>query len=406
MSGRGDSVMITGTTALVGPDLERREADILIEGGRIKRIGSLSSDARQHIDGEGLIALPGLINAHVHINDAPLQDLGTGRTLEELVHPVHGLKNSIYSMTLEVRKRSLERMVEEIAASGTTAAADFHEDDPSILSDTVKGKEGSILIPLTRPPVYSSEVHISENIPLSREQMEEFSIRLAQCAGAGLSGTNEYSDAALDQVAQAAQGKIVGIHAAENAASVRKSLHLTGRSEVERAVENLSPDFLVHLTQASAADLDIVEDAGISAVCCPRSNAIMGSGIPPIIGLKERGVHVALGTDNVMLNSPDLFREMDFTSRVLRASSTNPSIISSLEILKMVTSEAALALSLEGTGALMEGYSADIVLLNGRSAHLRDTKDIHAAIVHRCDAGDVFATLKAGRLIYHARERS
>ncbi len=46
-----------------------READILIEDGRIKKVGSGLSDGAKPIDASGLLVVPGLIDPHVHLRE-------------------------------------------------------------------------------------------------------------------------------------------------------------------------------------------------------------------------------------------------------------------------------------------------------------------------------------------------
>ena len=54
-------------------------------------------------------------------------------------------------------------------------------------------------------------------------------------------------------------------------------------------------------------------------VVCPRANASLAEGIPNVLQMMEMNCNVAIGTDNVMINSPDLFREMDFYGKQLWA---------------------------------------------------------------------------------------
>lgn len=46
-----------------------RTADILVEAGKIKRIGEIGTEAERVIDASGLIAAPGLVDMHVHLRD-------------------------------------------------------------------------------------------------------------------------------------------------------------------------------------------------------------------------------------------------------------------------------------------------------------------------------------------------
>ena len=52
-------------------------------------------------------------------------------------------------------------------------------------------------------------------------------------------------------------------------------------------------------------------------VVCPRANASLAEGIPNVVQMMEMNCNLAIGTDNVMINSPDLFREMDFLWKII-----------------------------------------------------------------------------------------
>jgi cytosine/adenosine deaminase-related metal-dependent hydrolase len=61
----------------------------------------------------------------------------------------------------------------------------------------------------------------------------------------------------------------------------------------------------VHGVQMTKADLAILNERGTTLVTCPRSNAHTGAGLPPIEDFYESGVRVAIGTDS-LASSPDL----------------------------------------------------------------------------------------------------
>ena len=60
---------------------EFREGSILIENGKISKIGITVPNAQRSVNGRGLLALPGLIDVHVHLRDMELsykEDFTTG----------------------------------------------------------------------------------------------------------------------------------------------------------------------------------------------------------------------------------------------------------------------------------------------------------------------------------------
>jgi len=61
----------------------------------------------------------------------------------------------------------------------------------------------------------------------------------------------------------------------------------------------------VHGVQMSRADLARLKERGTTLVTCPRSNVHTGAGLPPVSDFYESGVRVAIGTDS-LASSPDL----------------------------------------------------------------------------------------------------
>jgi cytosine/adenosine deaminase-related metal-dependent hydrolase len=61
----------------------------------------------------------------------------------------------------------------------------------------------------------------------------------------------------------------------------------------------------VHGVQMSAADLERLASRGATLVTCPRSNGHTGAGAPPLEEFYESGVRVAVGTDS-LASAPDL----------------------------------------------------------------------------------------------------
>ena len=55
----------------------------------------------------------------------------------------------------------------------------------------------------------------------------------------------------------------------------------------------------VHAVQAGEADLAVLARRGVTVVTCPRSNAWVGAGVPPVEAFYRSGARVAIGTDSL-----------------------------------------------------------------------------------------------------------
>jgi cytosine/adenosine deaminase-related metal-dependent hydrolase len=133
---------------------------------------------------------------------------------------------------------------------------------------------------------------------------------------------------------------------------------------------------MVHATESQ---LDRVEEAAVPVVVCPRSNLVTNVGVPPVRALTERTT-VALGTDNVMLNAPSMFREMEFAAKL--------SDVTAADVLRMATVNGAALAGLD-YGVIEEGRRAKLLVLDGDSDNLAGARDPVRAVVRRAGGTDV-----------------
>jgi cytosine/adenosine deaminase-related metal-dependent hydrolase len=112
----------------------------------------------------------------------------------------------------------------------------------------------------------------------------------------------------------------------------------------------------VHGVQMSSGDLARLVARGVTLVTCPRSNARTGAGAPPIEEFYESGVRVAVGTDS-LASSPDLsvFAELA-AMRALAPSVPAPTLLDS------ATRQGAHALGFEAEyGSIEPGKRARLL---------------------------------------------
>ncbi|QIO23329.1 amidohydrolase family protein [Haloarcula sp. JP-L23] len=327
-------------TILRGRTFEPIEGRVVVEDGEIAAIeaDSVDSDA---------IVCPAFVNAHTHIGDSIAKEAGEGLSLEELVAPPDGLKHRLLreadqSELVEGMVRSLSYMHQ----SGTGAFVEFREG----------GVEGvrAIRAALADSPLRS--------VVLGRETVEA----MEMADGFGASGAND-AEFGPERRATREAGKLFGIHAGE-----------VDSSDINPALD-LDPDFLVHMVHAKRLHLERVADSEIPVAVCPRSNLVTGVGTPPVEELAERTT-VALGTDNVFLNSPSMFREMEFTAKLYD--------LSARDVLRMATVNGAELAGLD-CGLIEEGRPASLLVLDGDSDNLTGAHNPIRAVVRRAGVSDV-----------------
>jgi cytosine/adenosine deaminase-related metal-dependent hydrolase len=405
--------LIQNVVILVGREFKKLDrGNLLIEDGVIKHVGTEkpTNVGIPPLNGEGLICIPGLIDAHTHIGDSIAKDVGVGKTLRELVHPLDGMKTQILvKESPEAVREAISQTARDMLSCGITTFADFREGGlqgvETAAAALSKCKQRVQL--LCRPNLAYSEDDVCRDMEMPESALREAERALTVSSGFGLSGANEYTNRALRQIARLAdeKGKLIAIHAAESVESVKFSNDMFHATEIERLLTQMVPNFLVHVTHPTSTDLRKIADRGLSIVCCPRANASLGVGFPPISKFLDLGIKVAIGTDNVMLNAPDMFRELDYTARMIKATAHNPAAITSEQILSMATSNAADILGLGSIiGTLEVGKKADIIFLDMTAPNLCFSRDLVSSIVHRARPDNIVCVMIQGEIAHGSLE--
>ncbi|WP_424018640.1 amidohydrolase family protein [Halorientalis pallida] len=325
---------------LRGRDFEAIDGRVVIEDGQIVAVEEDPVDTDD-------IVVPAFVNAHTHIGDSIAKEAGEGLSLDELVAPPDGLKHRLLREAgHEETVAAMERSLSFMQSGGTAACIEFREG----------GVEG------VRAMAEAAEGLEIESVTLGREEIEA----MEAADGFGASGARD-GEFGRERTATREAGKLFGIHAGER-----------DPDDINGALD-LDPDFLVHMVHTEPIHLDRVADRHVPIVVCPRSNLVTGVGTPDIAELADHTT-VALGTDNVMLNSPSMFREMEFAAKL--------SGVSARYVLKMATHHGADIAGLN-CGVIAEDRDARLFVLDGDSDNLGGYRNPVRAVVRRAGVDDV-----------------
>ena len=130
------------------------------------------------------------------------------------------------------------------------------------------------------------------------------------------------------------KSKIASIHTAESKEAQLNSIKKTERTEIKRASDSNFAQ-IVHCTNPMDYDLELLSNSNVNVVLCPRANATLGVGISPLNELINLGISPLIGSDNVMLNSPNMLREMEFSLKLMSVYSDT--ILNPKNLLKCAT---------------------------------------------------------------------
>lgn len=323
---------ISNGIILKGLNLTPVRENIVVDDGRIIEI---SKDAKEGkiIDVGGAIICPSFINGHVHIGDSIIKDEGYGLTLSEMVKPPNGVKHKALADAsddelVEAMKESMWDMVN----SGTTHFIDYREGG-------IKGvkllRKASKDIPIKPIILGRDDSFYGDDPDLGKVKIAIRKL-LKFADGIAPSGFGEITMDVADLIVEECnkQGKISSIHVAESESNQIESLNNNKVTEIAKGVES-NFNQLVHCTNPKSNDLDLIVNSNQNIVACPRANATLNVGVVPLNKMLNSGVRPLLGTDNVMFNSPNMLRELEFTLKIM--SVYYKSYINPVDLVKMAT---------------------------------------------------------------------
>jgi 5-methylthioadenosine/S-adenosylhomocysteine deaminase len=360
-----------------------------------------------------LVVIPGLYNSHTHMGDSCFPDGATGLTLEEGFFRPDGFKyRRLAGIGPEEQLPHVANHLRYMARTGTVGHIDFREQGPDgseLLREAsrITGIESVILGQFSGVP-FDGAALVANSTSLPAAARRELEAILSVADGFSESTMNDLTDAAWREIRELTtrSAKMRAIHCLENADYRSTSLGRTGRGDLARAIDIFDPHLVVHMTVANEAEIALLASSGKSAALNPRANANLGLPLPPVRALMESGANLLLGTDNGLLNSPNMFAELDFTYKLAKSQFGDAVRPDPLAILRMATSNIRPVLGSGHPGFLVVGCPATFVVLDFNRPHLRATQHIPASIVTRVTPEDILATFRDGSPLYQAEGAS
>lgn len=297
---------------LKGQDLTPVRENIVIDDGKIIEMAKDVCEGKI-IDATDSIVCPTFLNGHTHIGDSIIKDEGYGLSLGEMVKPPNGVKHKALANAedgeiIDAMKKSMWDMFE----SGTTHFIDYREGG-------IKGVEllrkASKNLPVTPVILGRDDSFYGQNPDLRKVKIAIRKL-LKLADGIALSGFGEISDEVASLITSECRkvGKISSIHVAESMHLQDDSLRDFNKTEIQRGVD-ADFDQMVHCTNPRNNDLELIKNSNV--VVCPRANATLNVGVAPLNEMFSKGIKPLLGSDNLMLNSPNLFRELEFSLKIM-----------------------------------------------------------------------------------------
>jgi 5-methylthioadenosine/S-adenosylhomocysteine deaminase len=388
---------------------------VAVRGSRIVALGQAAGSAalppaRERLDVQGALVLPGLVNTHCH---APMvwfrglaDDLPLHQWLTEVIFPAEdGWLNpeTVYWGALLAAA--------EMIRGGVTTVADgyFYETEVRrALADAgLRGVAAQGVVDFPAPGVADPR----NNLRVAAAFLESGDGFHQQGIASGLFCHSPYTcgPETLRQAKELTRSRdaLFFIHLAETkeeVEEVRRSTGLTPAAYLESLGVLDERTVAVHGVWLPPGDWELLARRRVGVSHCPESNLKLAAGVAPIPELLAAGVAVGLGTDGAASNNNlDLWGEMSLAARLHKVWRLDPTLLPAARVLALATREGARVLGLEeAIGTLAPGKEADLIVVDVDQPHLTPLYDPYSHLVYAARAADVRHVMVRGRwLLFH-----
>jgi cytosine/adenosine deaminase-related metal-dependent hydrolase len=378
-----------------GPPI--RDGRVAWEDGRIVEVGPGRSE--RHLEGAAI--LPGLVNAHSHLEYAVYAGFGDGLDFGRWI-----------ALHIERKRRLGMEEMEAIArlgaaeclAAGITTVGEASYSGAAATACAELGLRAIVYLEVFGPGTEQMATRFAVNRDRIAGDLSE-RVRL------GISPHTPWT-APLELWQEAVHlGLPVATHFAETEAEVEWSR--TGRGPLEgvtpTSIRELAETGLLsarisaaHCVHLDAEEIELLARHDVAVVHCPRSNALLGCGIAPLAELRAAGLRIGLGTDSpASTPSFDLFEELRVAVYLTRARERRPDALTADEALRLATIDGAQVLGLEEEiGTLTPGKRADLTALSLARSPYDPVEDPAAAVVLGGSPARILETIVDGTTRY------
>ena len=411
-----DTVIHNGTIVTVNSDFDIiNNGLICIKDGIIGRVEARLAErplpmAKESIDAEQGIIMPGLVNTHTHLPMTLFRGLADDLPLlvwlNDYIFPSEGKYINPDSVKLGATLACAEMI-----RSGTTTCCDgyFFEDDvaSSVYTSGVRAVLGQGVIDFSAPGVPNPSKNI-ETAAAFTEKWQGVSPLITPSIFCHSPYTCSFETLKKSKEAASSKGLLFQIHVAETKNEwdrIQSKHQITPVQYLDQVGVLDQNTLLVHTIWIDDGDIDIIEKHGATVSHNPSSNMKLASGIAPIVDLLRSGITAGLGTDGCASNNNlDLFQEMDLTAKLHKVNTLDPTAMDARTVLKMATIGGAKAIGLDDQiGSLEAGKSADIIIIDTEKPHLVPMYNPVSHIIYTVQGSDVRDVIVEGKTLMEDR---
>lgn len=434
-------LLIVGARVL-GLDAQDREwpcADILVSDGRIEAIGadlSVPSDTPR-LDAQGLLAMPGLINAHFHSSGnlmrgqldglplelfmlyevPPLAESGDGQrmaylrtmmgALEMLERGITTVHDDAYHVPVATPE-GIDTVMQAYADAGIRAAVAI--DQPNVVEYEKFPYLRDLLPPEMRAEMEAAPVQDeAELLTLYQHHINRWhgAARGRLSAAVSCSAPQRVTLSYLQALGELSRRHDLpyNLHVLETKLQRATGQERFGKSLLRHVHDAGVLDQrsqIIHAIWIDDDDLRLLADSGAVVAHNPVCNLRLGSGVMPWRALRDAGVPIAIGTDELCTDdTANVWLAGKMAGLVHNLSSADPAHWPRhAEVLNAMTAGGARSVRREGElGQLVAGALADIILLDLDRWAFTPSNDVRRQLVYSEDGSSVRHVVVNGELV-------
>lgn len=416
-------------------------ADILVRGSKIASIGPNlpipQEDDLRIIDGHGKLAMPGLVNGHIHSPGNLVKGALDNLPLEIfMLYEVPPLSDRPPDGRLSYVRTMLGNI--EMLKLGITSVHDDAFYVPVPTPETIDGLMKSYVdsgmravatIDQPNVPEYEKYPYLYDLLPAEvRQEMDATPLmstaELLDCYQHLIDNWHNSGDGRVRAGVSVSAPQRVTVDYFGALSEISKKLDIPfdihiletklqrvlGEQKYGKSLVKYVHDLgfldercmIIHTIWVDDDDVRLMAEAGCSVAHNPVCNLRLGSGVMTWRRHRDHGINICLGSDEACVDDTANMWTVGKTAGLIH-SITDPDYYKwpkAPEILWALTRGGARAMRLEGqVGVLAPGYEADLILLDLNTLAFTPLNDLKRQLVYCENGSSVVLTMVAGKVV-------
>jgi len=365
--------------------------------------------ARELINAEGSLTMPGFINTHTHAA------MTCFRGIADDLELMDWLNNYIFPAEAKNVNEHLAYWgsllaCAEMIKSGTTTFCDMYifEDETARAAKEagMRCLVGEVLFDFPSPSCKTPEEGLAYTRRLAEKWQDDPLVNiivephaLYTCSSSLLQDAKKIADD---------HHLMRGIHLLENQSERDQLQDKFGKSAVSflQDIGYLNDRLLAfHCVCMSREEMELFAKHNCKVSHNPASNMKLANGIASVPEMIEAGITVGLGTDGCASNNTlDMVRDMSTAARLHKIAHLDPTVMDAKTVVRMATINGARALGMERlVGSLETGKKADIIIIGLNKPHLTPIFNEYSHLVYAASGADVDTVVINGKVVMKDR---